>query len=157
MSALRSCGFAGQSKLMRAEGILPPSKAFDQGRRGLLKAIYAVFFNEPCARKPTPRFPPIFCACQATQTASLSADGCLGPRAIAELKPLTFGSYCGWTKSISHYLETMVERIACYGIYRGIMVPGFLNGGAISGFRNHPQLPHVRNREKQGVQQSHDL
>ena len=24
-------------------------------------------------------------------------------------------------------------------IYRGIMIQGFLNGGAISGFRNHPQ------------------
>ena len=35
------------------------------------------------------------------------------------------GTYCGWTKSISHHFETMVETIFV-GIFKGIIVLGFL-------------------------------
>ena len=51
-------------------------------------------------------------------------------------------TYCGRTKSISHHLETMVETRTFIGIYVGDsnQKPGLLNGGAISGFRSHPQV-----------------
>ena len=45
-----------------------------------------------------------------------------------------------WMEAIrSHQVESMVGHIVC-GYLQGIrIIPGFLNGGAEPGFRNHPQ------------------
>ena len=52
-------------------------------------------------------------------------------------------SYCGWAKSISHHLETMLEAITFVDIYVGesVIMPGILNG-AFYGLRNHPHRTH---------------
>ena len=39
-------------------------------------------------------------------------------------------TYCGWTKSISHHFETMVETMVSCLLQGNRLIPGFLNGGA---------------------------
>ena len=52
--------------------------------------------------------------------------------------PLSGGFDLLWMDDILHHFETMRNQLFV-GIYMGIIILGFLKGGALHGFRNHPQ------------------
>ena len=53
-----------------------------------------------------------------------------GAKAEARLREMA--PYCGWTKSISHHFEAVVETITFVGVYSGILILRFLRWCRIS-------------------------